>query len=157
VAIRYCDETILREKLKNKVRVTDDPSSKPDLMSAALFRRLIEEAEAQFETDLSPRYLPPFQTIAGAAFTQLPDTTKSTLRMLAELKASIHILGTDFGSASASGGDYKKTLEDRYDEQLAKLLEKRSGSWNAWTPRLFRISRSRITTARRTTDTRARS
>lgn len=116
----------VRVRVIGKVRFTEDTEDE-NKMSIVLANKLINEAESQVETDLSPRYAAPFQTEEGKPFKDLPERpTRLLIRTLCELKAVIRILETDFGSGTAIDADkYIKKIADRYkaiinDNVLAK-------------------------------------
>lgn len=134
MAILYTKVNDVKLRLAGKVRFTDDPDTEPDKMPNALLKRLISEAEGDVEHDLSPRYIAPFQTIDGTAFSNLPERpTRDVIRTLAELKSVVRVLETDFGSGTAVNGDnYAESTQKRYDKMIGKLLEKRPGSFNQW-------------------------
>ncbi len=131
MAIKYCDSDMVLRKLLNKVRITEDPDSNPDLMSEELFQQLIEEAEALVELDLSPRYTSPFQTVDETPFAELPETTKMYLKSLCEMKAALHVMSFDFGAAS-SDDKYSQKLEKMYDKFKDRAMELRSGTYNTY-------------------------
>jgi hypothetical protein len=118
------------------VRFTRDQKNE-NRMPVQLAERLINEAEGQVENDLSPRYLAPFVTDAGALFESLPSRpTKEILRTMCELMSVVRILETDFGRGTATDGDnYKKDILKRYtalhDQLLAKNMDRGSpsGGW----------------------------
>lgn len=114
-------------RLVGKVRFTSS-SEEENKMLDSLANKLISEAEAQVEQDLSPRYAAPFQTEEGTAFKNLPDRpTKQIIKTLCELMAVVRVLETDFGSGTAIDGEkYIKNIEKRYksilnDNILAKV------------------------------------
>lgn len=123
---KYIRDTDVQVRLKGKVRFTEDDTDE-NKMSIALLRRLINEAEGEVEHELSPRYMAPFQTDAGKEFANLPERpTKELLRTLCEIKATIRVLETDFGSGTVVDAEkYIKRIEDRYDKQLNKILKKK--------------------------------
>lgn len=127
----------VRVRLLGKVRFTYDENEE-NMMSIALAKRLINEAEGDVEQDLSRRYAAPFQTIDGKPFQDLPARpTSEILRTLCELKAVVRILETDFGMGSAvDASKYSESIEKRYkaiiDKQLAERKfngEERPGQW----------------------------
>lgn len=124
----------VRIRLLGKVRFTDDEEQAANMMHVLLANRLINEAEANVETDLSPRYAAPFQTDDGVPFKSLPlRPTQEFLRTLCELKAAIRILQTDFGRGSAVNGDsYKEDLEKQYKSMVRDHLAKKSESYQQW-------------------------
>lgn len=124
----------IKLRVAAKIRFTDDADAEPDKMSNQLARRLLDEAEADVEHDLSERYLAPFQTIAGAAFANLPERpTKQLIKTLAEHKATIRFLETDFGSGSpVTGDEYMEKLQERYDKMLERLMKRRDNTFNHW-------------------------
>lgn len=132
---RYVKESDIEARLAGKVRLTDDPESEPDKMPRALFAQLIEEAESQVEVDANERYYAPFQTIAGGAFSTIPEMSKRIIIQLVRLQCVVRVLETDFGSGGSTDGDkYKASVEKRYKEGVASLLERRdlSGGTFQW-------------------------
>lgn len=123
---QYCQLYQVQLRLAGKVRFTESAKDE-NLMPVALANLLISEAEAQLEFDLSERYATPFQTDGGQPFSQIPNlTTKNNIKTLAELQSVIRILETDFGRGTAVDGDkYKEKLVKRYDDWVAKLVERR--------------------------------
>ncbi len=122
--IKYED---VRLRLVGKVRFTEDEDDSGK-MPKNLALRLIDEAEGQVEQDLSPRYFAPFAHSTTGNFIDLPDRpTKNIIRTLCELKATIRILETDFGSGTAiDAAKYITNIEKRYrslidDNILAKF------------------------------------
>lgn len=128
--IKFMD---VRVRLLGKVRFTEDEDDE-NKMHVLLANRLINEAEGQVETDLSPRYMAPFQTSAGTPFLNLPvRPTQEFLRTLCELRATIRILQTDFGRGTATNGDdYKKDLEAQYKKMVEAHLERKEESYQQW-------------------------
>lgn len=113
---RYISLEDVRVRLIGKVKFTEDEQDE-NRMHVSLANRLILEAEAQVEMDLSPRYASPFQGINGEAFLKLPTNTREIIRTLCELKAVIRVLETDFGTGTAVDGDkYIRRIEDRYNK-----------------------------------------
>ena len=132
MAILYITPDDVKVRLAGKVRFTDNIDKEPDKMPNRLLERLIAESEAEVEQELSQRYFIPFQTCAGEDFKKLPDRpTKEYLRTMCELKAVMRVLGTDFGSGTATEGDnYYKNISERYDKMKDMLMERRGGSYN---------------------------
>ncbi len=130
----YITQAAVKIRLAGKVRFTDNPDEEGEenKMPTTLLARLISEAEGQVESDLSARYLAPFQTTDGQAFNKLPDRpTKEVLRTLCELKSVMRVLETDFGSGSATDASkYMEKLEKRYTSVLESLLEIKKDSFN---------------------------
>lgn len=129
----YVNDFEVKDRLRGKVRFTDDPNDE-NLMSTRLLRRLIIEAEGQVEHDLSPRYGAPFQTHDGQAFQFLPERpTKELIRTLVELKSVLRVLETDFGTGGVIEGEsYMKRTEDRYKSIIKQLLDRRDMDQNQW-------------------------
>jgi len=134
----YANENEVKLRLKGKVQFTDDDTDE-NRMHVNLLRRLISEAEGEVELDLSPRYMAPFQTDAGLAFSQLPERpTREIIRTLAELKSVIRVLETDFGSGSVmDGSKYSDSLQKRYDKLTERLLKRREYGGNETTQFLY--------------------
>jgi hypothetical protein len=125
---RYVNNGDVEARVAGKVRFTDDPEGEPDKMSRQLLAQIVDESESQLEVDLSERYIAPFQTIAGGAFSTLPTVTKQILVQLARLQCVVRVLETDFGSGTATDGDkYKASIEKRYRQGIDSLVEKRDG------------------------------
>jgi hypothetical protein len=123
----------IEDRLRGKIKFTEDLEDE-NRMSFRLLRRLMNEAEADVEQDLSPRYAAPFQTAEGAPFDQLPERpTKEFLRTLCELKTVLRVLETDFGRGAVDADDYRTKTDNRYKEMKNKLLELRNGDdQNKW-------------------------
>lgn len=131
--ILYVSVKQIKSRLAGKVSFTDDPETEPDKMSNSLLRTLIEEAEAEVEQDLSPRYFIPFQTIAGGSFSTLPRSTRKMILTLCEIQCILKVLETDYGSGTAINGEnYGKNIEKRYSNLLNKLMKRRKDSFNMW-------------------------
>lgn len=121
-------------RLVGKVRFTDDLEEE-NRFPRALLDVLIDEAEGQVEQDLSPRYAAPFQTKAGAAYTNLPARpTKAILSNLCVLMACIRVLESDFGRGTVVDAEkYTESLQKRYDGILNdKILAKKEEHSNQW-------------------------
>jgi hypothetical protein len=129
----YTDRNQVKVRLIGKVRFTDDLEDQ-NKMPELLLTRLIDEAEAQVEVDLAPRYKAPFQTKEGQAFSCLPTRpTKEFLRTMCELKSVIRVLETDFGRGTAiEGKKYKEDLENRYKTMKETILARRDEMGNQW-------------------------
>lgn len=129
----YIKDDDVRTRLTGKVRFTDDTNDE-NRFPNKLLKRLIEEAEADVEHDLSPRYASPFQTDAGLPFAKLPTRpTQEMIRSICEMKAVVRVLETDFGRGSAvNGEEYLKTQRARYEAMLARLMKKRKDTFNQW-------------------------
>lgn len=127
---QYIKAADVKIRLLGKVQFTSDPCDE-NKMQDALLTRLIDEAESEVEQDLSPRYMAPFQTDGGGKFDTLPARpTRDMIRMLCELKAVERVIETDFGrGSSVNGEEYSKKIKERYDANLAKLLEYRQGQF----------------------------
>lgn len=122
---RYARDEQVRIRIIGKIRLSDDENEE-NRLQYQLFRRLIAQAEDELHMDLSMRYAVPFQTDAGASFESLPDPTKELLRTMAELKAVITALETDFGMGSVvDASKYVTALEKRYEKILKKVVERR--------------------------------
>lgn len=123
-------------RLLGKVQFQEDGEEEDqNLMSIALAKRLINEAEGQVEQDLSPRYLAPFQTHCGSPFSALPlRPTQEVIATLCELLSVIRILETDFGRGSAVNGDkYAAMLQKRYDGIIKeRILPVKPESYLNW-------------------------
>lgn len=117
----------VKNRLIGKVRFTTNPADE-NKMQETLANRLIDEAEGQVELDLSPRYIAPFQTIEGTAFSNLPERpTRNYLRTMCELMAVVRILETDFGYGSAVDSQkYAEQISERYKKMVSFLLERRT-------------------------------
>lgn len=117
----------VRLRLIGKVRFTTNPLDE-NKMPETLANRLIDEAEGQVELDLSPRYASPFQTVAGTAFSNLPERpTRNYLRTMCELMACVRILETDFGSGTVVDAEkYSEQLSKRYNKMVGFLLERKT-------------------------------
>lgn len=127
----------VKVRLLGKVRFATDEDDPEDenLMSIALAKRLINEAEGQVEQDLSPRYFAPFQTCDGRPFGTLPlRPTQEVLTTLCELQSVIRILETDFGRGSVANGDkYAEALRKRYDGIINhRILSLKPDSYLNW-------------------------
>lgn len=126
----------VRVRLIGKVRFTDNEDEE-NKMSLRLLDRLINEAEADVEQDLSPRYAAPFQTDSGLPFAKLPlRPTREILRTLCELKAVIRVLETDFGAGTVvDAAKYAESIGTRYQAMLDKhMAKKKEGLGWAYPP-----------------------
>lgn len=130
----YISENDVKLRLAGKIRFTDTPDTEPNKMPNALLKRLVLEAEAQVEYDLSPRYMSPLQTDEGAAFKNLPARpTQDYVKTLCELQSVMRVLETDFGSGTVADAEkYSKNIEKRYDKMVAQLMKRRDDSYNNW-------------------------
>lgn len=120
----------VRLRLIGKVLFTDDENSE-NRMYKPLAIRLIDEAEGQVETDLSPRYAAPFINSNGGPFSTIPARpTANLIRTLCELKSVIRILETDFGSGTAVDAEkYIKNIAARYKDIVENnILKKVKGA-----------------------------
>lgn len=128
----YINQAMVRTRLVNKVRFTNDADGEPDKMPLALLQDLILQAEGEVEFDLSPRYMAPFQTDDGCEFRKLQERpTKQVIRILCVLKAVMRVLDTDFGKGSASkGSTYYEDLKKTYDALLDKQVKIKEDSFN---------------------------
>jgi hypothetical protein len=119
----YITADDVKVRTAGKVRYTDSFADE-NKMPNALLVKLIDEAEAQVEQDLSPRYATPFVNVTGGAFATLPDRpTKLVIRTLCELAAVMRVLQTDFGKGTAVEGDkYYESLQKQYDQQLRRAI-----------------------------------
>lgn len=129
----YIKDDDVKIRLLGKVRFTDDENEENKFQNR-LLKRLISEAEADVEHDMSPRYMAPFQTDDALAFAKLPARpTQEIIRTLCELKSVIRVLETDFGRGSVvNGEEYAGKQRERYKEMLAKQLQRREDSYNQW-------------------------
>lgn len=127
---KYCSLEQVRLRLVGKVRFTDNEDEAEDKMYIGLANKLIAEAEAQVEQDMSQRYSAPFQTHECKPFENLPEITKQIIRTLSELMSVIRILETDFGSGTAIDGEkYIKRIESRYNKIISeKVMAKVDGA-----------------------------
>lgn len=119
----YVQFEAIRVRLVGKVSFTEDADNE-NAMSTVLANRLIAESEGEVEMDLSPRFSAPFQTEDGQPFARLPkNPTQEIIRTLCELKSTIRILETDFGSGSTvDASKYADSLQKRYDKILEKVV-----------------------------------
>lgn len=120
-------------RLEGKVRFTTEVEDE-NRMYEGLAESLIDEAEGQVELDLSSRYMAPFQTTGGDAFTNLPDRpTKQILTTLCVTQAVMKILDTDFGmGGSVDSSKYYEKLESRYKAVLEQVIATRDGNGTGW-------------------------
>lgn len=133
MSVKYADLKRIEYLLKSKVRFTNNVDEQPDRMPYELLEILTEEAEADVEHDLSPRYDCPFQTCEGAKFINLPENTRLYIQTMCHLKALMRILEHDFGKGSAASGEaYSDVLKKRYDTMKAKQLELKPNTYNNW-------------------------
>ncbi len=135
---RYCSDTDVELRLKGKVRFTDDPEDE-NKFPRSLLKRLIKEAEGKIERDLAPRYAAPFahENCVGD-FSTLPDTTKETLRTMAELMSVIRVLGNDFGRGTVNDGskfkeEQEKLYKEAVDHELSHRNDTDTAAWK-WPP-----------------------
>jgi len=135
---RYCSDNDVELRLKGKVRFTDDPEDE-NKFPRSLLKRLVREAEAKVERDLTARYATPFVNADCIGdFSTLPDTTKETIRTMAELMSVIRVLGNDFGRGTVNDGSkFKEEQEKLYKEMVEHELGHRHdddfGQWK-WPP-----------------------
>lgn len=130
--MKYMTLADLQIRLQNKVRFSADEEEK-NAMSEKFAKVLIDEAEAEVELDLSPRYAVPFATKAGLAFSKLPLASRNLIRTLVEIKAVMKVLETDFGRGSVAGGSaYSEKIEQRYDKVYEKLMASREPEGYGW-------------------------
>lgn len=128
---KYISAEGVQQRLGQKVRFTSDPTAEGEdnKMPMPLLHRLITEAEAQVEMDLSERYWGPFQTKADEDFTKLPQLTKFQITTLCYLQAVMRVLETDFGSGTVTDASkYMEKLEKRYTKMVETLLARRKFS-----------------------------
>ncbi len=126
-AMKYVSANDVLVRLQGKLRITDDEEEAEEgRMTRALFNRLVAEAEAQVEYDLSERYASPFAA-DGGAYSTLPDSpTRSTIRRMVAILACVYVLETDFGSGTiVEGAKYREQLQKQYDRMIDHALEKR--------------------------------
>lgn len=128
----YINQAMVRIRLTNKVRFTDDAECNPDKMPIQLLQDLILQAEGEVEFDLSPRYMAPFQTDDGQPFKKLVDRpTKQVIRTLCVVRAVMKVLETDFGRGSATkGSTYYDDLSKSYENLLKKQIQTKEDSFN---------------------------
>lgn len=131
---RYIKFEDVEARVRGKVRFADEPDDE-NAMSRQLAIRLIDEAEAQVEYDLSDRYDAPFRNVDDNRYDTLPASpTRHYLKTLCELLAVVRIVETDFGAGSSVDAEkYCKAQMKRYDDMVKRLLDKRSdatpGQW----------------------------
>lgn len=114
-------------RLQGKVRFTLDPSNN-DFMQEGLLVRLINEAEAQVELDLSRRYATPFIGCDGTWESVPERPTKFYIRTMCELVSVVRVLETDFGTGTAvDAAKYTELTTKRYEEMLNRLMRRRGG------------------------------
>jgi hypothetical protein len=123
----YTQSEQVKLRLIGKVQFTEDEEDQ-NKMSESLLRRLINEAEAEVEMELSPRYSVPFVTDAGGEFRTLPERpTREIVRTLCELKAVTRVLETEFGrSTVVNGENYRKDIDERFGKLLDKVLKRKT-------------------------------
>lgn len=131
---KYIANDDVKIRLKGKVRFTTDPEDE-NKMGEDLLTRLVVEAEAHVEHDLSQRYAAPFVTKDDGTFKTLPDLTRNYIRTMCELQAVLRVLETDFGAGSEVDAEkYSRTQEKRYEKMRAKLMERKQfkGDDSGW-------------------------
>lgn len=129
---KYITLTDVQLRLQNKVRFTENEDNQ-NAMSEKLAKALIDEAEAEVELDLSPRYAVPFATKAGLAFSKLPTASRNLVRTLCEIKSVMKILETDFGRGTVAGGTaYSERIAERYDKVYEKMMATREPDGLGW-------------------------
>jgi hypothetical protein len=131
--VDYISNKDVEVRLLGKVRFTDQDEEE-NRFPRTLLTRLRREAQGKVERDLSPRYSAPFQGCHGEPFSDLPATTKETLRTMCELMAVIRVLGNDFGRGSVNDASaYKDEQTKLYQEMLTRELEQlQDGSFGQW-------------------------
>lgn len=128
---KYCTAEAVKIRLEGKVKFDVPGGVDPNKMSLALLNVLIEEAESQLELDLMDRYDIPLQRIDCRPFSELPETTRITLKNLAELVSILRVLETDFGrGTSANSEKYTEKTQKRYDDVVLRLMEKQEETKN---------------------------
>jgi hypothetical protein len=132
----YTQFESVRLRLQGKVQF-DETGEDANKMAVALAKNLIDEAEAQVEQDLSPRYQTPFAASCGAGdYASLPlRPTQMLIKTLCEIMSTIRILETDFGRGTMiEGENYTTALQKRYDAVLEKILKRRDDNkdYNNW-------------------------
>lgn len=121
---------------KGKIRFTDDEKNE-ERMQYRLLDRLIDEAEADVELALSPRYAGPFQGPNGEPFPKIKvgvgRTAHNLIRMLCRYRCVQHILDTDFGRGSAlDGEEFTRQYSREYKKLTEQLVDKRDGEGTGW-------------------------
>lgn len=114
----------VKTRLTGKVKF-DESGEDPNTMSAQLAQMLLNQAEADVEMDLSPRYMAPFQTDSGGAFNLLPDRpTKQLIKTLVLCKVVSYIMDTDFGRGTAVDGEnYTKLVDKQYKSIVGRIIK----------------------------------
>lgn len=130
---RYISDKDVMVRLKGKVSFTEDGEKDKDKMDLKLLRRLIAEAEADVEFEMSPRYNTPFLKTDDQPFAKIANMmTINIIRTLCELMSVIRVLETDFGRGTVVNGDeYAEKLRDRYQKMVDRVMAKKDGS-DAW-------------------------
>lgn len=122
--------------VKGKIRFTDDPNNE-ERMSYDLLERLMEEAEADVELELSVRYKVPFVGQDGATFANLPNTTKRLIQLMCRMRTVQLLMDTDFGAGSALDGEnFVKGYIIQYNSMRKKAIAKREDGWGWMYPPL---------------------
>lgn len=120
----YTTYQSVKVRLAGKVQFQSDGCEALDgEIPNELLGQQIVDAETAVEQELRGRYAIPFQSISKGTFASLPDHSKRVIRILADLKAVMNILGTDFGSGTHVTADpYYKDTEKRYKLELKRAL-----------------------------------
>lgn len=130
---RYCKNDAVKVRLENKVKFAAPGDTDPNKMSPSLFASLVNEAETQLEIDLMMRYEVPFQDRDAGTFVALPNSTQTTIALLAEVLSVIRILETDFGRGTSANSDkYTEKLQKRYDALVLQLMEIKKETYQTW-------------------------
>lgn len=120
----YTTADSVKVRLTGKVQFQSDPAEAlQGEIPNALLCQLIRDAETHIELELRTRYKIPFQSIRTGRFVDLPDHTRSALRIVCDMQAVMYILATDFGRGTHVSADpyYKETARN-YKKQISLLL-----------------------------------
>ena len=98
---KYVKFEDIKQRLIGKVRF-DTNEEDDNIMDERVAKRLIDQAEAMVEIDLSERYEAPFVSKTTGDYKGLPTSpTKNIIKTLCELKSVMFILDTDFGAVNS--------------------------------------------------------
>lgn len=127
---QYITAAEVQTRLLGKVAFTNDEADQ-NAVSSGFLEQLIDEAEAEVEHLLSRRYFIPFQRVDDAPFSDLPQVSKTQIKMLCRLEACKRVLAHDFGRGSAAEGEnYYKSLHADFERVLQRHLAIKEGQFN---------------------------
>lgn len=119
----YTTVESVKVRLINKVQFQSAPEPLDGELPDALLYQLIRDGEVNVELTLRSRYKVPFQSASTGKYCDLPDHSRSAIRLLCDLKAVMLVLGTDFGRGTHVSADpYYKECKAQYKDQMLLVL-----------------------------------